>query len=407
MALLEGRKIALVHDWLTGMRGGEKCLEVLCELFPQADLYTLVHQSGSVSSTIEEMPIYTSFLQYLPGGIKHYRYYLPLFPTAASTFDLSEYDVIISSSHCAAKGVRGGANTYHISYVHAPMRYVWDSFDLYFRRHQTPRWQSIAALFLRSYLRNWDKQNSEQVHTFLCNSRNIRQKILEYYGREAQVIHPPVNVEAFVPQGPVAKQDYYLMVGAFAPNKRVDLGIEAFNRLGLPLKIVGTGQDLEYCRSIAEPNIEFLGELPSDELPALYQQARAFVFPGIDDFGITPLEAQAAGTPVIAFAGGGALETISDKTGIFFEEPRVDSLCAALERMEQSWEEFDPVELRKQTQRFGRERFARQVANAVQYGYRQWRIDPGPRVTGSVDVVKDDEDPTTQETSAPAAASAS
>ena len=249
MALLEGRRIALVHDWLTGMRGGEKCLEVFCELFPQADLYTLVHQAGSVSSTIAEMPIYTSFLQHIPGGIKHYRYFLPLFPTAIEAFDLSDYDVIISSSHCAAKGVRVGPNTYHLSYVHAPMRYIWDSFDLYFRRMQTSRLQRLGGEAMRPYLREWDKSSAKRVHTFLCNSRNIRQKILEYYDRESQVVYPPVDLEAFVPQGPVSKQDYYLMVGAFAPNKRVDLAIEAFNRLGLPLKIVGIGR----IRNIASP----------------------------------------------------------------------------------------------------------------------------------------------------------
>ena len=395
MALLEGRRVALVHDWLTGMRGGEKCLEVFCELFPQADIYTLVHQAGSISPTIAEMPIYTSFLQHIPSGIKHYRYFLPLFPTAIEAFDLSDYDIIISSSHCAAKGVRVGPDTYHLSYVHAPMRYMWDSFDLYFRRLQTSRLQQLGGEAMRPYLREWDKSSAKRVHTFLCNSRNIRQKILEYYDRESQVVYPPVDLEAFVPQGPVSKQDYYLMVGAFAPNKRVDLAIEAFNRLGLPLKIVGTGQDQEYCQSIAEPNIEFLGDRTSHELPALYQQARAFVFPGIDDFGITPLEAQAAGTPVLAFAGGGALETVNEQTGIFFKETRVDVLCTAIEQMEQTWEGFDPVQLRKQTQRFGRDRFARQIANAVQYGYRQWRIDSGPESSVPVDIPEDEKLPST------------
>ena len=185
------------------------------------------------------------------------------------------------------------------------------------------------------------------------------------------------------------------MVGAFAPNKRVDLAIEAFNRLGLPLKIVGTGQDQEYCQSIAEPNIEFLGDRASHELPVLYQQARAFVFPGIDDFGITPLEAQAASTPVVAFAGGGVLETVNEQTGIFFKEARVDALCTAIEQMEQTWEDFDPIQLRKQAQRFGRDRFAHQIANAVQYGYRQWRVDPGLESSGPVDIPEDEELPST------------
>ena len=161
MALLEGRRVALVHDWLTGMRGGEKCLEVFCELFPQADIYTLVHQAGSISPTIAEMPIYTSFLQHIPRGIKHYRYFLPLFPTAIEAFDLSDYDIIISSSHCAAKGVRVGTDTYHLSYVHAPMRYIWDSFDLYFRRLQTSRLQRLGGEAMRPYLREWDKSSAK------------------------------------------------------------------------------------------------------------------------------------------------------------------------------------------------------------------------------------------------------
>jgi glycosyltransferase involved in cell wall biosynthesis len=393
------------------MRGGEKCLEVFCELFPQADVYTLVHQEGSLSSQLEEMPIYTSFLQYMPRGVSRYRYYLPLFPTAAEMFDLSDYDVILSSSHCVAKGVQGGENTYHISYVHAPMRYVWDSFDVYFRRRQTSRLQRYAAELMRPYLKYWDKKSSQRVHTYLCNSRNIRTKILDYYGREAQVIYPPVDVTAFEPQGPIEKQAYYLMVGAFAPNKRADLAIEAFNRLQLPLKIVGTGQDFEYCRTIAEPNIEFLGNVASEQLPALYQQARAFLFPGVDDFGITPLEAQAAGTPVIAFAAGGALETVTDATGLFFDKPSVDDLCDAVEKMEKEWSEFDPAELRRNTRRFGRERYAKQIAHAVTFGYRQWRVDPGPNVTGSRDVQPDEEEPasaearSSAETNAPAPAS--
>ena len=369
--LLEGLKVALVHDWLTGMRGGEKCLEVLCELFPEADLYTLLHQKGKLSQNIESRSIRTSFVQHLPFGLKKYRHYLPLFPLAIEQFDLSAYDLIVSSSHCVAKGVRPNKSTYHISYVHTPMRYVWDQFNTYFRQPRTSWPVRIGAELMRPYLQRWDRNTAKRVDTFLCNSNNIRKKILEYYGRESQVIYPPVDLSRFKPGD--TKADYYLMVGAFAPNKRVDLAVHAFNKLKLPLKISGSGQDEEYCRSIAGETIEFLGTLSNEKLLELYQQARALVFPGEDDFGITPLEAQACGTPVIAFAAGGVLETVTDQTGLFFKEQKVEALVKAVEIMERKWEVFVPEKFQEQLSRFGRGHFKEQMAHAIEFGYRQWK----------------------------------
>ena len=369
--LLEGLKVALVHDWLTGMRGGEKCLEVLCELFPDADLYTLLHQKGKLSQNIESRSIRTSFVQHLPFGLKKYRHYLPLFPLAIEQFDLSAYDLIVSSSHCVAKGVRRNNSTYHISYVHTPMRYVWDQFNTYFRQPRTSWPVRIGAELMRPYLQRWDRNTAKRVDTFLCNSNNIRKKILEYYGRESQVIYPPVDLSQFKPGD--TKADYYLMVGAFAPNKRVDLAVHAFNKLKLPLKISGSGQDEEYCRSIAGETIEFLGTLSNEKLLELYQQARALVFPGEDDFGITPLEAQACGTPVIAFAAGGVLETVTDQTGLFFKEQKVEALVKAVEIMERKWEVFVPEKFQEQLSRFGRGHFKEQMAHAIEFGYRQWK----------------------------------
>mgnify|MGYP001274604862 FL=1 len=369
--LLEGLKVALVHDWLTGMRGGEKCLEVLCELFPEADLYTLLHQKGKLSQNIESRSIRTSFVQHLPFGLKKYRHYLPLFPLAIEQFDLSAYDLIVSSSHCVAKGVRLNNSTYHISYVHTPMRYVWDQFNTYFRQPRTSWPVRIGAELMRPYLQRWDRNTAKRVDTFLCNSNNIRKKILEYYGRESQVIYPPVDLSRFKPGD--TKADYYLMVGAFAPNKRVDLAVHAFNKLKLPLKISGSGQDEEYCRSIAGETIEFLGTLSNEKLLELYQQARALVFPGEDDFGITPLEAQACGTPVIAFAAGGVLETVTDQTGLFFKEQNVEALVKAVEIMERKWEVFVPEKFQEQLSRFGRGHFKEQMAHAIEFGYRQWK----------------------------------
>ncbi len=369
--LLEGLKVALVHDWLTGMRGGEKCLEVICELFPEADLYSLIHQKGELSQTIESMPIRTSFVQKLPFGLKKYRHYLPLFPLAIERFDFSDYDLIVSSSHCVAKGVRHDDSVYHISYVHAPMRYVWDQFNTYFRQPRTSWSVRIGAELMRPYLQRWDRNTAKRVDTFLCNSDNIRKKILEYYGRESQVIYPPVDLSRFKPGD--SKADYYLIVGAFAPNKRVDLAVEAFNQLKLPLKISGSGQDEEYCRSIAGENIEFLGALSNEKLLELFQQARALVFPGEDDFGITPLEAQACSTPVIAFASGGALETVTEKTGVFFAEQKVEALIKAVEEMERSWRSFAPEAFQRQMSRFGRGPYKEQMAHAIELGYQQWK----------------------------------
>ena len=371
--VLEGCKIALVHDWLTGMRGGEKCLEVLCELFPDADLYTLIHQKGELSDTIEAMPIHTSFVQHLPFGLKRYRHYLLLFPTAIEQFDFSAYDLIVSSSHCVAKGVKHDDSAYHISYVHAPMRYVWDQFNTYFRHSRTSLPVRIGAELIRPYLQRWDRNTAKRVDTFLCNSDNIRKKIVEYYGRESQVIYPPVDLTHFKPGD--TKTGYYLMVGAFAPNKRVDLAVEAFNQLKLPLKISGSGQDEEYCRSIAGANIEFLGTLSNEKLLEVYQQARALVFPGEDDFGITPLESQACNTPVIAFASGGALETVTEQTGVFFAEQNVEALIEAVEKMERSWKSFAPEAFQLQTSRFDRGQYKEQMAHAIEFGYRQWKAE--------------------------------
>ena len=369
----QGKRIALVHDWLNGMRGGEKCLEVLCEIFPDATLFTLIHEQGRLSEKIEKMKISTSFIQKLPLGVSHYRHYLPIMPKAIESFDLSDFDLIVSTSHCVAKGVIPGPDAFHISYVHAPMRYVWDAFDTYFRRAQTRFWIRWAALMTRPYLQRWDRMSSSRVHQFLCNSVNIQKKVKQYYGRESKVIHPPVDLERFTPGE--MKKDFYLMIGAFAPNKRVDLAIRVFNRLKLPLNIVGKGQDEAFCRSIAGESISFLGECDDEQLLELYQQARAFVFPGEDDFGITPLEAQACGTPVIAYAAGGALETVTETTGIFFEEQTEEALRHAVEDMEQRHLDFKPENFKKNTSQFSRERYKNEMFNTINNAYSSWNLE--------------------------------
>ncbi len=359
-----------MHDWLTGMRGGEKCLEVLCELFPQADLYTLLHVRGELSETIESMNIITSPLQHFPMSAQKYRYYLPTFPKLIECFDLNDYDLIISSSHCVAKGAMHHHHPYHISYIHAPMRYMWTLYHTYFEKPSVKLPVKWMARWVRPYLQYWDLQSNDRVHDILCNSRNIQRQIQNIYHREAKVVYPPVDMQSFQPGN--QRENYYLMVGAFAPNKRVDLAIQVFNQLKLPLRIVGGGQEEAYCRSIAQSNIEFLGSVDDATIAKLYQNARAFVFPGEDDFGITPLEAQASGIPVIAYAKGGALETITDKTGIFFQRQTVADLQTAVETMEKRWHEFSPTDCHGQAQKFSRETYRLEMFQSIKAGYKNW-----------------------------------
>jgi len=351
-------KVALVHDWLTGMRGGEKVLEVLCELFPKADLYTIVYIPGKLSSTIENMKIKKSFIQKLPFAKKIYRRYLPLMPVAVERFDMSGYDIIVSSSHCVAKGVKKDDNSLHICYCHTPMRYVWEMHDEYFgpgsagfvTRH-------IFGIFTQ-YLRKWDVESSKGVDIFIANSENVRNRIRAHYNRDAEVIYPPVDTDFFTPDGRVS--DFYLVVSAFAPYKRVDLAIKAFNMLGYPLKVIGTGQDEKRLKMMANSNIEFLGWRDNVELRDYYRQCRALIFPGEEDFGMTPVEAQACGKPVIAFKKGGALESVYEGIGgLFCEKQTVDSLIAVVKKFEMM--SFDPVRIRKNVIRFSKTEFRRGI----------------------------------------------
>ncbi len=318
------------------MRGGEKVLEVFCELFPDAHLYTLLHNKGSVSDTIENMDIRTSFIQHLPLAKRKYRYFLPVFPNAIERFDLHGYDVVLSSSHCVAKGVMTGTDTLHVCYCFTPMRYIWDMYDQYFIGERSGGMTRLAASFVRNYLRKWDVRSSRRVNRFVAISKYVAERIKKHYNREPDIIFPPVDCSYFKPSP--SNEDFYLMVSPLAPNKRVDIGINAFNKLGLPLKIIGSGQEEDRLRSIANRNIELMGWQPDETVRDHYEACKALIFPGIDDFGIVPLEAQACGKPIIAYGYGGALETIipidNDKlkmksengqsqkaTGVFFYEP--------------------------------------------------------------------------------------
>jgi len=363
-------KIALVHDWLNGMRGGEKCLEVFCELFPDARLYALFHEKGKMSPVIEAMDIRTSFIQKLPFVYNKYRFYLPLFPKAIKRLDFSGYDLIISLSHCVAKGaiLREGAS--HICYCFTPMRYVWDMYEHYFGKGRGGIAGRVMPLFAPR-LRRWDTAASERVTQFVAISEHVRERIQRCYGRESDVIHPPVDCERFKPSGPV--EDYYLIVSAFAPYKRIDIAIEAFRESGRPLRIIGSGQDEANLKRTAPGNIEFLGWQPDEALVRHYSGCRAFIFPGEEDFGITPLEAQACGRPVIAFGKGGALETVvppggsggAEPTGVFFDEQTPEGLNEAIDSFEKSEKSFRPDAARKNALRFDRKIFKKRVEDYV------------------------------------------
>ena len=352
-------KIALVHDWLTGMRGGEKCLEVLCEIFPEAPVYTLLHIQGSMSPALESKDIHTSFIQHLPRLREKYRSYLPLFPLAIESFDFSDYDVVVSTSHCVAKGIKVRPGALHISYVHTPMRYVWEMYDEYFGKGRAGIATRAAMAVFAPHLRWWDRKTASRVHHYIANSENVRQRIQRLYGRDAEVICPPVDTNLF--QLSTIDEGFYLLVSALVPYKRVDLAVEAFNQSGDRLVIVGKGPEDRKLRATAKSNVVFLGWQSDQQLAELYARCRALIFPGEEDFGIVPLEAMASGKPVIAFAKGGALETVVEGvTGTFFKE---QTGAACLERIHALQTlHLDPATIRAHALRFGREVYKKKMS---------------------------------------------
>lgn len=354
-------KIAIIHDWLTGMRGGEVVLDSLLKAFPDADLYTLFYSKGKLNPRIEDRRIFTAFTDKLPFKEKYYRYYLPLFPTAIESFDLKGYDVILSSSHCVAKGVIPHPDTLHISYIHSPMRYVWDMYYDYF-----PNKSGLKFFLLQSianYLRTWDVASSSRVDHFVCNSHFVGRRVRKYYRRDYKLIYPPCLTQDFRVND-YSKEDYYLMVSAFAPYKRIDLAIEAFRENGRPLVLVGGGQDEKKISKSLPKNVIWKKGLPRTEVIELYKKAKGFIFPGMEDFGITPVEAQAYGVPVVAYAKGGALESVQEgKTGIFFKEQTVASLNEAIAKLEKT--NFKRRDFQSSIDRFTEEKFVTEIRKLV------------------------------------------
>jgi glycosyltransferase involved in cell wall biosynthesis len=356
-------KVALVHDWLTGRRGGEKVLEVFAEIYPDAPIYTLFHFPGSQIPDIEQRIIISSFVQKLPFLNKRYRFYLPLFPLAVELFDLQEFDVIISSSHCVAKGAIPRPDALHISYVHSPMRYAWSQYSSYFSPGMLGFFSRRIIPPIIHRLRIWDESSSHRVDHFVANSKAVADRIHRYYRRTADIIHPPVDTEIFKP-GDV-EEDYFLIVSALVPYKRIDLAVETFNRTGERLKIVGQGPEYRKLKKRARSNIEFLGAVSLERLLQAYQRSRALVMPGEEDFGINSLESQACGIPVIAYGQGGAKETIlPGETGVLYEEPGFEGLSAALDKFKDM--NFNKTTLRANAIKFSRDSFKKEISSYFQ-----------------------------------------
>ena len=356
------KRVAIIHHWLVGMRGGERVLERMIHLYPDADIFTHVYVPDAISATIRARPIKTSFIQRLPGARRHYQKYLPLMPMALEQLDLRGYDLVISQESGPAKGVIAMPDALHVCYCNSPMRYLWDHYHDYLETSGRLSRLIIPPLFSR--LRQWDVTSSARVDAFMANSSFIQRRISRAWNRTSTIVHPPVSVDEFTPSADVS--DQYLWVSQLTPYKRASLAVEAFNRLGLPLLVVGDGAMAKDLRASAKPNISFRERLSFSELKHAYATCKALVFTPEEDFGIVPVEANASGRPVIAFGRGGVRDTIvENETGIFFAEQTVDSLCEAVKRFEAWLPDFDPAAAVANAARFAPERFDREFLEAV------------------------------------------
>jgi len=371
-------RVALVHDWLTGMRGGEKVLEVFCELFPDADLFTLIHLPGTVSPIIEARRIRTSPASRLPGIARSYRNLLPLYPWLIERFDFRGYDLVLSSSSCVAKGAKAAPGATHVSYVHSPMRYVWDRYDDYFAPGQAGFVTRTAMSFFRGPLQQWDRSSAERVDVLVANSEFVATRIRRYFGRRSEVIPPPVDTRLFRPTGD-APGGEWLAVSAFAPYKRLEVAIRGADLAGVPLAVVGSGPHESRLRAVAGPRTRFLGWVPDDELVALYSRCRALVFPAVEDFGIAPVEAMACGRPVVALGRGGARDSVvggrwegdpggveSGATGLFVDEQTPEAFARAIRAVEADPDAFRPEDCRGRAEQFDTEVFRARIREGVE-----------------------------------------
>jgi len=349
-------RVALVHYWLTAHRGGEKVLEALCALFPQAVIFTHVCDRATLSPLLARHEIRQSFIHRLPFARCHYRHYLPLMPLALEELDMRGFDLIISCESGPAKGILAPADTPHLCYCHSPMRYLWDMYH-YYREHSG----AVTRLFMSPLfhrLRQWDALSALRVDRFVANSRFVATRIGKIYRREAEVVYPPVDVDFFTHGASSGQRGYYLFFSQLEAYKRADLAVAACTQAGLPLVVLGEGREEKRLRAMAGPTVRFEGRQPAENVRRWLQGARALIFPGEEDFGIVPVEAMAAGCPVIAYGAGGALDTVQDgKSGLFFREQTTASLLDAIKRFEGLEKNFDPAALLKQARRFGPEQF--------------------------------------------------
>ena len=357
-------KVAIVHYWLVQMRGGEKVVEALCEMFPDADIFTHAYDPDKISPTIRRHNVRTTFIGRLPGAVKRYQAYLPLMPLALEQLDLREYDLVISSESGPAKGVLTRPDACHICYCHTPMRYIWNMYTEY-RDDANPLLRAIIP-FIATRLRKWDVLSADRVDHFVANSHNVSRRVAKYYRRESTVVHPPVDIDRFCPMPPRPGPRFYLCAGQLVSYKQIGLAIEACNRLGRPLVVVGEGPQRAELMRLASPTIRFVGRLTDEALGEYYTQCRALIFPAEEDFGIVPVEAMASGRPVIAFGRGGALETVvPGVTGVLFDAQTPGSLIDAINRFEGMQTSFDPMDLAAHAKRFSQNHFKAGMAKVV------------------------------------------
>ncbi len=373
---LEQRKVVLVHDWLTGMRGGERVLESLCRMFPDAPIYTLLCNFAAVSDLIRRHAIKTSWLQTVPGISRFYRYFLPFFPRAIESLRPVEAGLVISTSHCVAKGFCPPPGARHLCYCFTPMRYAWLFYEEYFGANYLKK-KTLQPMLQN--LREWDRVASERVTRFVALSRHVQKRIEEFYGREADVVYPPVQTAFWTPEAGIAGASarpgrelggYDLIVSALVPYKKIDLAVRAYAQYGYPLKIVGTGTEYRRLRALAGEQTEFLGHLDDGAIRDLYRRCRMLIFPGEEDFGIVPVEVQACGRPVVAFGRGGTLETVvANKSGVFFEEQTPEALLDAVERCASAV--WDPALIRAQAEKFSEAAFIKGMNDSISLCLRQ------------------------------------
>jgi len=369
VAELSTLRVALVHDWLTGMRGGEKCLDVLAEIFPRADLYTLVHRKGTVSPRIEARRVVESWIARWPAGRSHYRWYAPFYPLAIESFDLGAYDLVVSTSHCVAKGAVTRADTLHVCYCFTPVRYFWDLYPEYFGPGRSGWLARSTAPLLAHYYRLWDRVSADRVDLFLADSAHVRDRIAKHYRRPSLVIHPPTDTEAFSPATAAAPADApYLVVSALVPYKGVERAIRVCAARGRRLRIVGTGPEEGRLRAMAGSGVQFDGWLSEEALRDAYRTSRALIQAHEEDFGIAPVEALASGRPVVALGKGGAAEVVTPECGVLYEQPTDAGLDAALREFESR--SFDPAALRRRAMEFSREAYRERMVGALS---RAWR----------------------------------